>query len=102
MHGDRLRALREKSHLTQRDLSERLNISESQIFRYEKNEIEPRADVVVKIAEFFNVTTDYLLGLSDQMGVYTKSDLKPHERAVIDAWRRGDLRGALKVMVGDE
>jgi transcriptional regulator with XRE-family HTH domain len=66
MRGDRLRSLREAQKLTQKDLADRLHISESQIFRYEKDEIEPRADVVVKIAEFFNVTADFLLGMSDE------------------------------------
>jgi transcriptional regulator with XRE-family HTH domain len=102
MRGDRLRSLREAQNLTQKDLAERLHISESQIFRYEKDDIEPRADVVVKVAEYFNVTADYLLGLSEEQGVYVKSELKPQEQAAIAAWRRGERIEAIKVIVDDE
>ena len=102
MRGDRLRSLREGQNFTQKDLADRLHISESQIFRYEKDEIEPRADVVVKIAEFFNVTADFLLGMSDEQGVYERSDLKPQEAAALSAWRRGDRFSAIKVIVEDE
>lgn len=102
MRGDRLRLLREAQNLTQKDLAERLHISESQIFRYEKDDIEPRADVVVKIADFFNVTTDYLLDMSEEQGRYLKSDLKPQEQAALEAWRRGDRIKAAKVILDDE
>lgn len=102
MRGDRLKFLREQRGLTQKDLADRLHISESQIFRYEKDEIEPRADAVVKIAEFFNVTADYLLGMSDEQGVYSRSDLNPQERAAISAWRRGQRFEAIKVIVDDD
>lgn len=102
MRGDRLRALRENQNITQKDLADRLHISESQIFRYEKDEIEPRADVVVKIAEFFNVTADFLLGMSEEPGIYQRSDLKPQEWAVISAWRSGEKFEAIKVIVDDE
>lgn len=102
MRGDRLRLLREAQNLTQKDLADRLHISESQIFRYEKDDIEPRADVVVKIAEFFNVTTDYLLNMSEEQGRYLKSDLKPRERAALEAWRSGDFKKAIRVIVDDE
>lgn len=102
MRGDRLRLLRDNRSLTQKDLADRLHISESQIFRYEKDEIEPRADVVVKLAAYFNVSTDYLLGVSDEPGIYIRSDLNPKEAAVIAAWRRGEKYEAIKEIVEDD
>jgi len=102
MRGDRLKELRESMHITHEDLASRLGISEIQIYRYEKGTAEPRADVVVKIAEFFNVTTDYLLNMSEEQGRFLKSDLKPRERAVLEAWRRGARIEAIKVIVDDE
>lgn len=102
MRGDRLKHLREQSNFTQRELAERLNISESQIFRYEKDEIEPRADVVVKFAEFFNVSTDYLLGVSDEMALFAREKLSARERAIIGALRRGENYQAIKAIVDED
>lgn len=63
--GKRLLILRHKLGLSQRNLAQKLGLNPSTYFRYEKSQREPSIDVLIKIAEFFNVTTDYLLGLSD-------------------------------------
>jgi len=102
MRGDRLKQLREGSGLTQEELAIRISSSEPQIWRYEKNDAVPRSDVVVRLASFFNVTTDYLLGVSDELGTYFRDDLKVPERAAIEAWRHGDKVEAIKIIVGDE
>lgn len=101
MRGDRLKELREDMHITQEDLATRLGISEIQVYRYEKGTAEPRADVVVKFAEFFNVSTDYLLGVSDESGSYLNERLQPKEARAISAWRRGDIKEAVKAIVND-
>lgn len=102
MRGDRLRELREELGLSQKEFASTMKLSEPSVWRYENNQVEPPADVVVRFAEFFNVTADYLLGLSNERGVYTRSDLKPKEQQALDAWRRGDKYAAIKVIVGDE
>lgn len=102
MRGDRLRQLREDNRLTQSDLAERLEISEIQIHRYEKGTAEPRADVVVKFAAFFNVSTDYLLGVTSETGSFVGEKLRPLEARAISAWRRGEKYEAIKVIVDDE
>lgn len=102
MRGDRLKDLREEMHVTQEDLAGRLGISEIQVYRYEKGTAEPRADVVVKFAEFFNVSTDYLLGVSDESGSYLNEKLKPKEARAISAWRRGARIEAIRMIADDE
>lgn len=102
MRGDRIKSLREAQGLSQRDVAERLQISESQVYRYEKDEIEPRADVVVKFASYFNVSTDYLLGVSDEPGYFYKDGLSAKERSAIAAWRRGEKLEAIMVIAGDQ
>lgn len=99
MCGDRLRQLRESMPVTQEDLASRLGISEIQIYRYEKGTAEPRADVVVKLAEFFNVSTDYLLGITETPGTHLHGNLEANEAAAIRAWRRGDKYEAIRVIV---
>lgn len=101
MRGDRLRNLREAANISQEDLALRLGISESQIWRYENTDTAPRSDVVVQLAEFFNVSTDYLLGLADSMGVDVPStSLSPTESAILEALRRGDKIEAIRTIVG--
>lgn len=102
MRGDRLRKLRESLNISQADLALELGMSEIQILRYEKGAAVPRADAVVKIANFFNVTTDYLLGLSEETANYVRNELKPREQVAIDAWRHGDRMKAIRVIAGDE
>jgi len=63
--GKRLRKLRQDSKFTQKDLSKKLNISESSVGMYERDEREPSFELTRKIAQMFNVTTDYLLCYTD-------------------------------------
>lgn len=102
MRGDRLRALREAQGLTQEELALEVGSSEPQIWRYEKSENEPRADVLMRIAQFFNVSADYLLGLTDNSAMNINSELKAQEAAALDAWRRGERFEAIRVIVEDE
>lgn len=99
MRGDRLRALREIAGLTQEELAAAIGSSEPQVFRYEKNKNEPGADVLIRMAQFFHVSTDYLLGLTDELPMNDKHHLTPEEVATISAWRRGDLIEAIRIII---
>ena len=57
-----LKELRQKKHLTQLELSKALQISASSIGMYEQGRREPDNETLAKIADFFDVTIDYLLG----------------------------------------
>lgn len=61
----RLKELREEKGLSARELARALNVSDRAIQRWEKEERIPNADAVVIIAKFFDVSTDYLLGIED-------------------------------------
>ena len=102
MRGDRLRKVREARGYTQEELAEHLNIGSLQIWRYENGETEPKGDVVAKIAQYLNVSTDYLLGLTDNPMGHTENDLTPKEQRVLAAMRHGDVVEAIKVIVSDE
>ena len=52
--------------MSQRDLAEQVNISPCMISGYERNNKTPSLETVIKFAECFNVSTDFLLGLTDQ------------------------------------
>ncbi|WP_061342948.1 helix-turn-helix domain-containing protein [Clostridium botulinum] len=59
--GDRLKELREDHGLRQTELADKLNLSRNAISAYETNTNEPNLDILVKFADIFNVSLDYLL-----------------------------------------
>src|SRR5690348_3724102 len=59
--GQRLREAREAKDLTKDKLGKLVKVHYSQIGRYERNEASPSADVLKKIANALDVTTDYLM-----------------------------------------
>lgn len=68
MFGDVLKKLRLKLNFTQIELAKALGSTQKQISKWELNVIEPNIQWIVKIAKYFNVSTDYLLGLEDEYG----------------------------------
>lgn len=63
--GDRLRQLRTTSGLSQMDFANQIKISKSSVNMYERNEREPSLETLERIADYFNVDMDFLLGKSD-------------------------------------
>ncbi|HHV73076.1 MAG TPA: helix-turn-helix domain-containing protein [Thermoanaerobacterium sp.] len=65
MFGERLSQLRKEKGLTQEELAKALNMTRSSLSLYEIGKRDPDTDTLKKIADFFNVSTDYLLGQTD-------------------------------------
>lgn len=61
----RLRDLREDNDLTQNQLVEKLNMHKTTYTNYEQGKRDLPLSLAIKIAKFYNVTLDYLAGLSD-------------------------------------
>lgn len=69
--GIRLRELRKEKGLNQLELARVLGVSKTTICQYETNKQEPTLTLLVETAKYFNVTTDYLLGLENEDGTKT-------------------------------
>lgn len=65
MFGERIAEQRKKLGLSQEELAEKLNISQKSISKYELGDRKPQYKVLVRMAEYFGVTTDYLLGAEE-------------------------------------
>lgn len=65
--GNRLKELRKAKGLTQIEISKDINFSQSAITAYENGKREPNFEVLQKLATYFNVSTDYLLGKTDAL-----------------------------------
>ncbi|MCO7127327.1 helix-turn-helix domain-containing protein [Sporolactobacillus shoreicorticis] len=60
--GSRIRFLRDEKSVSQLEMARQLNISNAQLSRYESGDRKPDPDMIVHIADYFRVSTDYLLG----------------------------------------
>ena len=65
MLNENLRSLRSERKLRQIDLANTLGVSRTTYTQYETGKSEPDLSTLVKLAEFFNVSVDYLLGLTN-------------------------------------
>ena len=63
---ERLKLLREKNGLSQDKLGKALGLSRYAIYTYEKGKACPTVDGLITIADYFDVSLDYLVGRSDQ------------------------------------
>lgn len=91
-----LKDLRLEKKLIQKELGCKLGISLSSISMYERGERQPDLETLIKISKFFNVTTDYLLGLTD-IPNYEKmpnqhqiTNLTKNENELLEIFRRMD------------
>ncbi len=66
---DRLKKFRTSENILQKQMAEFLNITERQYRRYEAGEIDLPLSKAIKLADFFNVSLDYLVGRSDEEAV---------------------------------
>ena len=62
----RIRDLREDHDLTQKELAKYLNCSQQVYSNYELGQRDIPTDILIKLANFYKVSTDYILGISDQ------------------------------------
>ena len=61
----RIKELRISHGLTQVELAKALSVSKQAVSNWENNNIQPSIDMLMKISDYFGVSTDYLLGRSD-------------------------------------
>lgn len=71
MLGKRIKKLRKEKNLTQVELSKIIGVTTSMVGMYETDARKPSYEVLLKIAEYFNVSTDYLLGKEDDYKINT-------------------------------
>lgn len=62
MFANRIKYLRQTRELTQVQLADKLGVAKQSISNWENDNIMPSVDMLEKIADFFSVSTDYLLG----------------------------------------
>ncbi|WBW95283.1 helix-turn-helix domain-containing protein [Oceanirhabdus sp. W0125-5] len=69
--GDRLKYLRENKQLLSKEFAKEMNVEPATVTNWEKGKRFPKDDMLVKIADYFDVTLDYLLGRTDSSNIKT-------------------------------
>lgn len=84
----RIKQLREEKHLSQQQLADKLNVTQSSVGKYEIGLAEPDTKSIIVMTKLFGVSADYLLGISDSRISISVSDLKEDEKLVLNDFRR--------------
>lgn len=87
MLGERIKNLRMNKNLSQVDLAKCLCVTKQSVSNWENENIMPSIEMLIKIANYFSVSTDYLLGLSEKHTLNTDglSELQiSHIQTIID------------------
>ncbi|MBO6264039.1 MAG: helix-turn-helix transcriptional regulator [Clostridia bacterium] len=63
--GVRIKDLRKEKNISQSELANAIGVSQKAIDYWERGVNEPKASYIVALADFFNVSADYLLGIKD-------------------------------------
>jgi len=87
MFGERFKSLRLSRGINQVEMAKIFGVTKQSVSNWENENIMPSVDMLIKIANFFNVSTDYLLGLTEQHALNTDglSELQiAHIQAIIN------------------
>ncbi len=101
--GTRIRQLRTENGLKQKELAEKIHVAANTLSQFETGKANPGYDVLIALADFFEVSADYLLGradetgnvkiLPDRTGVYPSFD----EAELLSLYRRADETGKARI-----
>lgn len=68
MYGKRIRELREERGMTQKELAEKLHVSQRTLSRFELEQHDLSTQTIIELTRIFNVSSDYILGIEDETG----------------------------------
>ena len=86
---NRLKQLRKERSLTQADVAKLLNITRQGYANYENEITNPTPAILIKLADFFECSTDYLIGRENEIGtVIINNGLKADEVELLQIYRK--------------
>lgn len=88
---ENLKKLREDARVSQKQLAEFIGVSQQSINKYENHNIEPDIETLIRIADYFNTSVDYLIGHTDlrrKIEVTHPYELNSGECRIIDGYRK--------------
>ncbi|MDY6367003.1 MAG: helix-turn-helix transcriptional regulator [Clostridia bacterium] len=100
MIGEIIRNARKNENLTAKDLSLKLNVSASLIYEWEHDRSKPAIEELIKLADCFDLSIDYLVGRTDELGVIKRENnaLTASENELLFNFRKLDAVKQSKVI----
>ena len=95
--SERLKELRIKNDMQQNQLSELVNLKPSAISKYENGSTQPSIDMLIKLADIFNVSLDYIVGKSSIPNPYTTDNVSPKEFDLVVRFRRLSAENKIRI-----
>lgn len=86
-----LRKLREEKGVTQKQLADIISVSQQSINKYENHNIEPDIDTLIKMADYFETSVDYIVGHSKirrKIEIVNSYDLNAEEAKLVEGYRK--------------
>ncbi len=82
-----LKKLREESNITQKQLADIIGVSQQSINKYENHNIEPDIETLIRIADYFDTTVDYLIGRKDcEENTFSSNALPNNEKKLLASY----------------
>ena len=88
---ENLKALREAAAVSQKQLAEAIGVSQQSINKYENHNIEPDIETMIRIADYFDTSVDYLIGhtsIKHKIENVTDYELNEEESRIVDRYRK--------------
>lgn len=86
-----LKKLRESASVSQKQLAEAIGVSQQSINKYENHNIEPDIETLIRIADYFDTSVDYLIGHTSvrrKVENVTEYELNAEESGIIEKFRK--------------
>ena len=93
----KLREIRKSKNLTQQEIAKKLNLGRVNYNRYELEQVQPSIETLVKLADFYKVTVDELIG-HDVPYLINKSQFSADQLAVIESIQKLDKEQIAKLI----
>lgn len=88
---ENLKRLREAANISQKALADVIGVSQQSINKYENHNIEPDIETMIRLADYFNTSVDFLIGHTDiphKIEPVHPCDLNNKEAAIVNGYRR--------------
>lgn len=85
--------MREERGLSMMALAKEIGVSDTAVCKWENQDSEPKLSYILKLAEFFNCSADYIIGRSDELGAFVQqNELSAEEKQLLSSFRTLDAQ----------
>lgn len=91
MYGSKIRELRLEKGLSQAEFAKKIGTSQRNVSKYENEQLDLSTEILLSICAFFQISADYLLGRSDDLGAVAiqsgAPEITPEEKELVQLYR---------------